>query len=175
MMASKSTKQAGFWVVVSGLFLSLSGLTLSIYANYVSKAKQSSTDYEAFCDISESISCSKIFTSEYGAGFGFLHHIVGKDSPLNISNSIFGILFYSLQIVGIFQNNRLLNKILLWLSVVTVLMCIYLGYVLAYILHDFCVVCVTTYVINFCLLILNSYQNQQYNHQRPRKERRKID
>lgn len=158
-----------------GLFLSACGLSLSIYANYVGKIKKSSNDYEAFCDISESISCSKIFTSEYGTGFGFLHHIFGKDSSLNVSNSVFGIIYYCLQIVGILQNNIVLNRVILSLSIISVMMCFYLGYILAYVLHDFCVVCVTTYIINFCLLMLNLYQNQQSKSHRARKERRKAD
>ena len=32
---------------------------------------------------------------------------------------------------------------------------VYLGYVLFYILHDTCVVCISTYVVNACLFVIN--------------------
>ena len=32
----------------------------------------------------------------YGMGFGLVEPLLGKNSPLNIPNSIFGIIFYSL-------------------------------------------------------------------------------
>ena len=32
---------------------------------------------------------------------------------------------------------------------------IYLGYILYYVLHDVCVVCISTYVVNGCLLVIN--------------------
>ena len=36
-----------------------------------------------------------LFT-RYGTGFGLVEPVLGKTSPLNVPNSIFGILFYSL-------------------------------------------------------------------------------
>lgn len=71
-----------------GIFLSLYGMYVEIMAAY-------DDDYEAMCDINEKISCTKVFTSEYGRGFGILGSLVGDDSILNLPNPIFGILFYS--------------------------------------------------------------------------------
>ena len=35
----------------------------------------------------------------YGRGFGLIEHILGKDSRFNVPNSVFGLIFYILQIV----------------------------------------------------------------------------
>ena len=40
-----------------------------------------------------------IFHYRYGTGFGIVGPIFGESSPLNIPNSIYGILFYLLTIV----------------------------------------------------------------------------
>lgn len=40
------------------------GLLLSAYAYYVEVSAESNHEYNAFCDISEHISCTKVFTSE---------------------------------------------------------------------------------------------------------------
>jgi len=44
---------------------------------------------------------------------------------------------------------------LILLSIVANLGSIYLGYILVYVLHDVCVLCVTIYVINFFVLVCN--------------------
>lgn len=41
------------------------GMLLSAYAYYVEVSAESDHDYNAMCDISEHISCTKVFTSEY--------------------------------------------------------------------------------------------------------------
>jgi len=39
--------------------------------------------------------------------------------------------------------------------------CVYLAYILAFVLHDLCIVCISTYVVNFYLLYA-SYQRYQH-------------
>ena len=65
------------------LILAFIGYLLSAYAFYIEKRKEKEERYKAVCDIGESASCTKAFTSEYGKMFG-------------ISNSIYGMLFYVL-------------------------------------------------------------------------------
>ena len=52
------------------------GLTISGYSYYVSMAKKADENYVALCDIDETISCSKVFTSKYGKGSNFLTYIL---------------------------------------------------------------------------------------------------
>ena len=49
---------------VSIVLVALIGLTISCLSIYVEHEKQRNSQYEAFCDINDKISCSDIFFSE---------------------------------------------------------------------------------------------------------------
>lgn len=135
------------------LILSSIGIALSLYALYVEVSKESDGNYQAMCDISPSMSCSKVFTSKYGRGFGIVGELLGHDHILNQPNSIPGILFYLLVIIlGEIKNLRAakVQRILLFFSN---FMSLYLAYLLYFVLHDFCVVCVSTYIVNLLLTV----------------------
>lgn len=51
-------------VDVSRFLLCVVGITLSAYALHVEFSKMHNKDYKALCDISEHMSCSKVFTSK---------------------------------------------------------------------------------------------------------------
>ena len=54
-------------------------------------------NYVALCDIDETVSYSKVFTSKYGKGFGLVELLNGDENhPLNQPNSLYGIIFYAL-------------------------------------------------------------------------------
>ncbi|KAK7020295.1 Vitamin K epoxide reductase complex subunit 1-like protein 1 [Halocaridina rubra] len=152
---SKSGKNAAFlqklrlWMII----LCVIGVALSIYALYVEISKESDQNYRAMCDISESISCSRVFTSRYGRGFGIIGSILGEDHPLNQPNSIPGIIFYSIVLILGENTSLTAAKIQKSLLFISNFMSLYLAYLLYYVLHDFCVVCVSTYVVNFLLTV----------------------
>uniref|UniRef100_A0A2K5PSE1 vitamin-K-epoxide reductase (warfarin-sensitive) n=1 Tax=Cebus imitator TaxID=2715852 RepID=A0A2K5PSE1_CEBIM len=81
------------------LALCLAGLVLSLYALHVKAARARDRDYRALCDVGTAISCSRVFSSRWGRGFGLVEHVLGQDSILNQSNSIFGCIFYTLQLL----------------------------------------------------------------------------
>ena len=56
------------------------------------------------------------------------------------------------------QRNNLALKLKLFLSVVSNLGNFYLAYILYFVLKDFCIVCVSFYVINGILLVVNYKQ-----------------
>uniref|UniRef100_A0A8D0HE78 vitamin-K-epoxide reductase (warfarin-sensitive) n=1 Tax=Sphenodon punctatus TaxID=8508 RepID=A0A8D0HE78_SPHPU len=135
--------------------LCLLGIALSVYAYHVETSKERNPEYRAMCDLSASVSCSKVFTSRWGRGFGLVESILGKRSLFNQPNSLFGIAFYTLQILLSWSRSSLAALVLLGTSLVSIAGSLYLAYILFFVLHDFCVVCVTTYLLNLLLLFFN--------------------
>ncbi|GCB84312.1 hypothetical protein scyTo_0024864, partial [Scyliorhinus torazame] len=131
------------------------GILLSLYAFHVEVSKERDADYRAMCDLSESVSCSKVFTSQWGRGFGLFGDILGHDSILNQPNSVYRILFYLLQVLLSLTESAMAAIALAASSVVSLAGSLYLAYLLLFILHNFCLVCVSTYALNVVLFILN--------------------
>uniref|UniRef100_A0A674MB07 vitamin-K-epoxide reductase (warfarin-sensitive) n=1 Tax=Takifugu rubripes TaxID=31033 RepID=A0A674MB07_TAKRU len=127
------------------IFLCVFGLLLSVYALHVELSRERNPDYRAMCDLGESVSCSKVFSSRWGRGFGLVQYFVDKDSPLNQPNSM--CLGLSL--------SRKAALFLVFSSWVSVAGSLYLASILAFVLGDFCMVCVSTYLVNFVLLFTN--------------------
>ncbi|KAE8625006.1 hypothetical protein XENTR_v10006128 [Xenopus tropicalis] len=120
------------------------GIVLSIYAFHVEREKERDPGYKAICDF-----------NEWGRGFGMLGSIFGKDSLLNQPNSVFGLVFYLLQMLLGMTVSAVAALVLMTSSIVSVVGSVYLAYILYFVLKDFCVICVTTYLLNFILLIIN--------------------
>ncbi|XP_034049180.1 vitamin K epoxide reductase complex subunit 1 [Thalassophryne amazonica] len=154
-MASDGLQGMPKWERKARLFLCTFGLILSVYALHVELSRERNPDYRAMCDLAESVSCSKVFTSRWGRGFGLVQFFVAKDSILNQPNSVLGIIFYTLQLgLGLSIAKRA-AMFLVFSSWVSVVGSIYLGAILVFVLEDFCMVCVSTYIINFALLFTN--------------------
>lgn len=131
------------------------GIALSGYALHVELSHARNKEYKALCDINEHMSCSKVFSSKYGTGFGLVEPVLGKKSLLNVPNSIFGIAFYSsIMLLGV-SSGKFAAWLMFLFSLLSCAGSIYLGYILFYILHDTCVVCISMYVVNAFLLIIN--------------------
>ncbi|CAL4154099.1 unnamed protein product, partial [Meganyctiphanes norvegica] len=134
--------------------LCLAGTLLSGYAYYVEVAKEFNKDYQALCDISAYISCSKVFTSKYGRGFGVIGELLGNEHPLNQPNSVFGAAFYFLLIILGLTKLSSYAAAQHYLALSSNIMSLYLAYLLYFVLHDFCIICVSTYVVNILLTIV---------------------
>lgn len=83
---AKSPRKLAAAIVVS----SLVGVALSAYAVYVGTKLEEDENYEAVCDISEYVSCSKVFKSEYVIGS------TGFSSFYSRSHSRIARFFYSI-------------------------------------------------------------------------------
>ncbi|XP_042355443.1 vitamin K epoxide reductase complex subunit 1-like protein 1 [Plectropomus leopardus] len=91
----------------------------------------------------------------WGRGFGLLGSIFGNDSALNQPNSVYGIVFYAFQLLLGMTVSAMAALILMTTSILSVVGSLYLGYILYFVLKDFCIICITTYALNFILFILN--------------------
>uniref|UniRef100_A0A663MKW5 vitamin-K-epoxide reductase (warfarin-sensitive) n=1 Tax=Athene cunicularia TaxID=194338 RepID=A0A663MKW5_ATHCN len=111
----------------------------------------------------------------WSRGFGLLGSIFGKDSALNQSNSVFGLVFYILQMLLGMTASAVAALILMTSSIVSVVGSLYLAYILYFVLKEFCIVCVITYLLNFILFIINYkrlvYLNEAWKQQlQPKQE-----
>ncbi|XP_063791236.1 vitamin K epoxide reductase complex subunit 1-like protein 1 [Pseudophryne corroboree] len=165
---------AGGWELGVRVTVCALGIALSVYAYHVETSRESDAAYIALCDINPSISCSKVFTSRWGRGFGLVENVLGAQSLLNQPNSVFGVLFYGLQIALGFAGSVAAAVTLLGTSLLSIAGSLYLAYILFYVLEDFCVICITTYILNFILLLLNVRRLRRLTTQtRKKKNKRK--
>jgi vitamin-K-epoxide reductase (warfarin-sensitive) len=131
------------------------GMLLSLYAIYVEHRATIEDDYEALCDISETVSCSKVFTSEYGKIFSYIG-IIPKDSIVDLPNAVYGAIFYLVYAISyILVRDKYIGKVfLLFLSVLSMILSAFLAYILSQLLHEMCIVCLSTYICNLLSLLL---------------------
>lgn len=129
---------------------SLLGILVSTYALYVEMAAEMKPGYKALCDISEHASCTRVLTSKYSKALG----LVTEDSPLKVPNCVYGILFYSTIIFLATFDVKSVVMVQMVLSLSSLALCIYLAYLLIFVLRDFCVVCVSTYLLNIMVAFL---------------------
>ncbi|EDW05011.1 GH23561 [Drosophila grimshawi] len=144
--------------------LCLCGLLISIYSLYVKIQLDHDENYAALCDLAESVSCTAVFKSDYGRGFGLTQLIVGESNDyLNPPNGSIGIVFYTLLFLTSFYERRWLCQLQLLAAILTLLLCVYLGALLLLVLYDCCVVCVLIYLVHI-LLFLEIYGRYKRNY-----------
>ena len=119
--------------------LAILGFVVSLYAYSIERRAYHDPNYTAFCDIKESMSCTKAFTSPYGKLFG-------------LSNALGGLLFYPLFFLLTFFGNALYLFVLSMFSLWGTLYLAYLSYVK---LKNFCIICHFIYIINILLFIFS--------------------
>ncbi|XP_072163292.1 vitamin K epoxide reductase complex subunit 1-like [Diadema setosum] len=157
------------------VIICLAGIVLSFYALYVEVSKEHNPNFKAMCDLSGSVSCSKVFTSKWGRGFGLIGSVLGEDSPLNQPNSIYGVLFYCLQIALGMVFSYWASILLLLTSLVSIAGCCYLAYILMFVLEDACLVCISTYIVNAALFFINLIRWNSERRERKYSRRSKAD
>ena len=132
------------------LGVAVAGLCITLYTSYVYTQKIEDPDYQALCDISETLSCSNAVTSKFSKNLG-LHQIIGE-SPFSIPNFLLGIFFYTFYILSILTDY--LKFLLLPASFASVLVSIYLFYILNFVMKVVCLICYASYVVAFALFIV---------------------
>nr|XP_056721324.1 vitamin K epoxide reductase complex subunit 1-like protein 1 [Euleptes europaea] len=143
------------WERVARYAVCLAGIALSLYACHLEREKGRDLHYRSLCDLSERVRCSAAIASRWGRGFGLLGSIFGKDSAINQPNSVFGLVFYVLQMLLGMTASAVAALVLMMSSIVSVIGSLYLAYILYFVLKEFCIICVVTYLLNFILFIIN--------------------
>uniref|UniRef100_A0A2K6NVH6 vitamin-K-epoxide reductase (warfarin-sensitive) n=2 Tax=Rhinopithecus roxellana TaxID=61622 RepID=A0A2K6NVH6_RHIRO len=87
-----------------------------------------------------------------------LDSIFGKDGVLNQPNSVFGLIFYILQLLLGMTASAVAALILMTSSIMLVVGSLYLACILYFVLKEFCIICVVMYVLNFLLPSINYKQ-----------------
>lgn len=138
----------------AGGALILVGIVVALYAIYVEVEASSESDYEALCDISQEVSCTKVLESDFSRMISYLG-IVPKDSILDQSNAVYGLLFYILEgsVYLLWRKSQWGQLSLLWMSAFTMTICAFLSYILCEILHTICLVCYATYLVSALIFI----------------------
>jgi vitamin-K-epoxide reductase (warfarin-sensitive) len=131
----------------------LLGILVAAYALYVEHKKAQDAEFHAFCDTEQMGSCSAVLTSEYSH---ILSHwgLAAPGSSLDLPNPVLGMCFYALVLLWPFADRR---PVLL-ASAASLAFSGYLAYVLATVLRDFCIVCVTSYAVNALIFYLELTQ-----------------
>jgi len=114
-------------------WLAIVGFILSVYFLYVKVKTNKDKKYKAFCDISESVSCSTAAKSKYSTVF-------------ILPNSLMGIFFY----VTIFVVAFFSMTYVFYLAAVSAVVTLYLVYA-SFKIKNACILCILVYIINFLL------------------------
>ncbi|XP_029863039.1 vitamin K epoxide reductase complex subunit 1-like [Aquila chrysaetos chrysaetos] len=138
--------------------LCLAGAALSLYALHVERAHARDPSYRAACDLGPAVSCTRVFASRWGRGLGLVEVVAGRDNAVASfpNGPILGRVHTAARalVVGAVPG-RVTAAALLGTSVASAMASLWLAGVLAFGLWDFCLVCITTYVLNGFLLALN--------------------
>jgi len=108
------------------------GFVISVYAIFVKIKKEENPSYRPWCDISEHISCTKAFSSDFGKVAG-------------LPNPVYGLLFYGGAYFLPFYSR--------YFGIAGVLASVYLAYASYFRQKNFCVVCTAIYIVNILLLL----------------------
>ena len=120
------------------LTLAIVGILLSLYALKVEGKAKKEKKYKALCDISKTITCSKIFLSKEGHFFG-------------VSNAFLGLLFYFVIFLLAYSQQRFY---IIFLSLFAVLGSVLLFLVSTFKLKKFCYVCTLIHLLNITILLV---------------------
>ncbi|XP_031629450.1 vitamin K epoxide reductase complex subunit 1-like [Contarinia nasturtii] len=159
-----SVKQLSTFIAIACVI----GLALSLNSYYLAITLEEDDEYEAWCDISGYSSCTKVLQSEYSSGFGLIAPYLGNDSFLNVSNGIFGLLFYTIELILGFSTSSLTVKaqaVLLFLSNAVLA---WLAYVLLFEIQELCIICIGLYFTNVIITVLTIVRFRRLQQAKPK-------
>ncbi|KAL5257460.1 hypothetical protein ACHWQZ_G012413 [Mnemiopsis leidyi] len=132
----------------------VAGLLISVYALWIEHQVMTRSNYLALCDLHQYASCSRVLSSKYSKGFGIIGPTLGDESPLNQPNCLYGILFFLIYLtLDTISQSFFVKQLKFTLSASSIVMSLYLAYILAFVLVDLCLICLATYVVNIGLAV----------------------
>jgi vitamin-K-epoxide reductase (warfarin-sensitive) len=126
----------------------LVGLAVTSYGIYITKYP----DRNFFCS---EFKCSSVLKSKY-AHLTAMVFGLKRNTMFDIPNTYFGIIFYLSIICYQFCPLSLVvyaKWILFAASISSIMVCLYLAYILFFVMHEYCQVCVASYGVNFVILV----------------------
>ena len=120
------------------ILLSFIGFCVSLYAYFIGQNLKKDPSYKPACNISDTISCTKPIEGPYGTLLGF-------------SNSILGLIYYPLMVLLVLFGN---NASLLLLATGSLMLTLYLAYVLLSKIKALCLICLTIYAVNISIFLV---------------------
>jgi len=118
--------------------LALIGLLIATYMIYAKTRKSKNTHYRAICDLSDRVSCTKVFETKYSRLLGVPNALLG------------GIMYFTIFILA----NLGYPSAVTIISGLGVLMSAYLAYGLVK-EKIVCIMCIASYVITCAIFILS--------------------
>ena len=116
------------------------GLIASTYGMYVHYRLQSDPTYVSVCEVSESVSCQQVLTSEYGKVFGV---------PVAAGGAIWSLLAFMLAAVGLkdpkSETASRVSGYLFILATIGLASVFYFAYISFFVLKTACPICLTMY------------------------------
>jgi vitamin-K-epoxide reductase (warfarin-sensitive) len=86
--------------------------------------------------------------------------IVKKGSTFDVPNSLIGSIFYFFAITP-WNSNALVADLFMLGGLLSLAFSAYLAYILRFVLHEFCIICVSSYVINILLFIFSARERMR--------------
>jgi uncharacterized membrane protein len=130
----------------------IAGACLSLYALYTKELMEKDPSYTPTCDVDMygfHASCSRVFNSPYSYLLS-LFNLVQAGGPFDLSLSFMGLFYY----LGMFLFASILPPtLILAASMPSLVLSLYLAYVMRYILMEFCLVCASMYICNLLIFI----------------------
>ncbi len=127
----------------------LLGLGASLTATYTHYQLLANPGYLSFCDVSATISCSQVYSSRFGSVAGV---------PVALFGAIFFVFALLLAAAALMASREVQESVAGYLfaaSTIGLSVVIYLGYASFAVLHQVCLVCLTTYAAVIGLFLVS--------------------
>jgi uncharacterized membrane protein len=127
----------------------LLGLGASLTATYTHYQLLANPGYLSFCDVSATISCSQVYSSRFGSVAGV---------PVALFGAIFFVFALLLAVAALTASREVQESVAGYLfaaSTIGLSVVIYLGYASFAVLHQVCLVCLTTYAAVIGLFLVS--------------------